>query len=90
MTDTAAKRRVAFVTGGGSGIGLATAKRLLASGWRVAVADRDEKALEAVRRAHAGSADVIATPLDVTDEGAVETAVVQAAAALGGLDGVVN
>ena len=90
MADTAARPRVAFVTGGGSGIGLATARRLLASAWRVAIADRDETALEALRREHAGSADLYATRLDVTDEGAVQTALTAAVAALGGLDGVVN
>jgi NAD(P)-dependent dehydrogenase (short-subunit alcohol dehydrogenase family) len=90
VAGTAARPRVAFVTGGGSGIGLATARRLLASGWRVAVADRDAAALEALRRAHAGSAGLIATPLDVTDEGAVEKVVAEAAATLGGLDGIVN
>jgi NAD(P)-dependent dehydrogenase (short-subunit alcohol dehydrogenase family) len=90
MAETAAKPRVAFITGGGSGIGLATAQRLLASGWRVAIADRDATALEALRQAHAGSAELFATPLDVTDEGAVEAAVVEAVAALGGLNGVVN
>jgi NAD(P)-dependent dehydrogenase (short-subunit alcohol dehydrogenase family) len=88
MTETAARPRVAFITGGGSGIGLATAKRLLASGWRVAIADRDETALEAVRQP--GSAGLFVTSLDVTDESAVERAIAETAAALGGLDGVVN
>jgi NAD(P)-dependent dehydrogenase (short-subunit alcohol dehydrogenase family) len=90
MAETAARPRVAFITGGGSGIGLAAARHLLALGWRVAVADRDEAALEALRRAHADSAEVFATRLDVTDEGAVQRAVAEAVAALGGLDGVVN
>jgi NAD(P)-dependent dehydrogenase (short-subunit alcohol dehydrogenase family) len=90
MSETAARPRVAFVTGGASGIGLATARRLMASGWRVAIADRDAAALDGLRRAHAGSPESYATPLDVTDEGAVEKAVTEAVAALGGLDGVVN
>jgi NAD(P)-dependent dehydrogenase (short-subunit alcohol dehydrogenase family) len=90
MSDATARRRVAFVTGGGSGIGLATALRLLASGWRVAIADRNGAVLEDLRRAHAGSAELLVTPVDVTDESAVEKAVAETAAALGGLDGVVN
>jgi NAD(P)-dependent dehydrogenase (short-subunit alcohol dehydrogenase family) len=90
MAETAGKPRVAFITGGGSGIGLATARRLLASGWKVAVADRDATALESLRQAHAGAAELLATPLDVTDEGAVHDVMQKAVAALGGLDGVVN
>jgi NAD(P)-dependent dehydrogenase (short-subunit alcohol dehydrogenase family) len=91
MSEIAARPRVAFITGGGSGIGLATTRRLLASGWRVAVADRDAAALEVVREAHAGLARALfVTPLDVTDEDAVAKAVSAAAATLGGLDGVVN
>ncbi len=46
MAEAAGKARVALVTGGVSGIGLATAELLLASGWKVAVIDRDEKELE--------------------------------------------
>jgi NAD(P)-dependent dehydrogenase (short-subunit alcohol dehydrogenase family) len=92
MSTAAGEPRVAFITGGGSGIGLATAGRLLASGWRVAVADRDAAALQALREAHGGAAtgQLFVTPLDVTDEAAVQQAVAAAAAALGGLDGVVN
>jgi NAD(P)-dependent dehydrogenase (short-subunit alcohol dehydrogenase family) len=90
MAETAAKPRVALVTGGGSGIGLATVRRLLASGWRVAVADRDATALEELRRAHAGSAALYAARLDVTDENAVEATLSGTSAALGGLDGIVN
>jgi 3-oxoacyl-[acyl-carrier protein] reductase len=38
-----AQSRVAIITGAASGIGLATAGRLLASGWSVAAFDRDER-----------------------------------------------
>jgi NAD(P)-dependent dehydrogenase (short-subunit alcohol dehydrogenase family) len=90
MTEAAGKARVALITGAASGIGAATAARLLASGWTVALLDRDEKALEAAQRSHAASASAFAAPVDVTDETAVQKAVDRAAAALGGWDGVVN
>jgi NAD(P)-dependent dehydrogenase (short-subunit alcohol dehydrogenase family) len=86
----AAKARVALVTGGASGIGLATVERLLKAGWKVAVVDRDEKAQEAVRQTHANSANVLLSPLDVTDESAAQTLVKRVVETLGGLDGVVN
>jgi NAD(P)-dependent dehydrogenase (short-subunit alcohol dehydrogenase family) len=90
MSEGAGRARVALITGAASGIGAATAARLLASGWKAALLDRDEAALETAHKAHAGAPHVFAAPVDVTDEAAVERAVDQAAAALGGLDGVVN
>jgi len=90
MAEDGAKDRVALITGGASGIGLATAERLLASGWKVAIVDRDEKALEAQRKQHEGSAHVFLAPLDVTDESAAQAIIGQVCEKLGGLDGVVN
>lgn len=91
MTEPrAGKARVAFITGGASGIGLATARQLLGEGWKVALADRDAQAL-AKAASELGKGDGLLTlPLDVTDEAAVEAAVAKAAGALGGLDGAVN
>ena len=82
--------RVALVTGGGSGIGLATARRLATEGACVVVADRDgPAAADAV--GSIGSADTaVAVTADVTDETAVAAAFDAAALAFGGTDLVVN
>lgn len=90
MTNAEPRARVALITGGASGIGLATAERLLASGWKVAIADRDAAGLEAQRRTHESNRSAIVVPLDVTEEAAAESVVGQVVQALGGLDGVVN
>ena len=82
--------RVALITGGASGIGLATAKQLLQSGWKVAIADRDETTLAPARKELGGAKDVLFAALDVTDEKATESVVAQVADTLGGIDGVVN
>lgn len=68
MTATA---KHAFVTGGGSGIGLAIASALARAGWKVTIAGRSRERLDAaVRSLAAGRAQV----LDVTDAAAVEAA----------------
>ena len=82
--------RVALVTGGGSGIGRATAQRLAAEGACVVIADRDGPAAAAVA-AGIGPADVaIAATTDVTDEASIAQAFAAAALAFGGVDLVVN
>jgi rhamnulose-1-phosphate aldolase/alcohol dehydrogenase len=82
--------RVALVTGGGSGIGRATAQRLAAEGACVVIADRDGRAAAEVAGA-IGPADVaVAATADVTDEDSVAQAFAAAALAFGGVDLVVN
>ena len=83
--------RVALVTGGGSGIGRATAQRLAAEGACVVVADRDEAAARQAVAEDIGSADVaVEVTVDVTDEDSVAGAFAAAALAFGGVDLVVN
>jgi rhamnulose-1-phosphate aldolase/alcohol dehydrogenase len=82
--------RVALVTGGGSGIGRATAQRLAAEGACVVVADRDGEAAATVAKELGGRDVAVAVTVDVTDETQVAEAVRAAALAFGGVDLVVN
>ena len=76
--------RRAVVTGGAAGIGFSVATRLLASGARVALWDRDDRALA---RAHATlGGNLMVHALDVADSDAVDRAARAAEESLGGLD----
>src|SRR5690349_11944772 len=78
--------RIALVTGGASGIGAATARRLTAEGARVAVADLDEDGAREV----AGEIDGLPVRLDVADAPSVRAGVDAVASALGDIDVLVN
>ncbi|MET9372151.1 SDR family oxidoreductase [Streptomyces griseoflavus] len=78
---TALASLTAVVTGGASGIGLATARLLAEHGADIAVLDRDPSGVPALLRGFTA---------DVTDDRAVRAAVEGAAEALGGIDVLVN
>ncbi|MFC5261964.1 bifunctional aldolase/short-chain dehydrogenase [Kribbella qitaiheensis] len=82
--------RVAFVTGGGSGIGKAIAHRLAAEGACVVVADLDVAAAEAVAKEIGSTDQAIAVSADVSNGDAVDRAMREAVLAFGGVDLVVN
>jgi NAD(P)-dependent dehydrogenase (short-subunit alcohol dehydrogenase family) len=75
------------VTGGGSGIGAATARQFAAEGGRVAVIDRDGAR---AREVAAGLAESIGLEADVASDDSLSTAIAQAAAHLGGIDHVLT
>jgi NAD(P)-dependent dehydrogenase (short-subunit alcohol dehydrogenase family) len=78
------KNKTALITGGNSGIGLATAKAFIAAGARVAITGRNKATLDAAL-AELGS-DAIALQADATDIAATEQAVAAAVQAFGKLD----
>lgn len=80
MKDVAG--RVAFITGGASGLGLAMARSFTGAGMKVAIADIQDDALAEARESFAESnADVITIKVDVTDRDALEDAARQTEAA---------
>jgi NAD(P)-dependent dehydrogenase (short-subunit alcohol dehydrogenase family) len=83
--------RSALVTGGGAGIGRATALAMAREGALVAVADRDgEAAGRTVALINAAGGQAMSLAVDVTDAGQVARMVAAVAAAQGGLDCAFN
>src|ERR1700743_878959 len=79
--------KTALITGGNSGIGLATAQAFVREGARVAITGRTQATLDEALRLLGG--EVLALRADIVDFGANEQAIRTAGEAFGGLDVVV-
>lgn len=84
--DQRFSQRVAIVTGGGSGIGEAIARRITAEGGRAIVFDREPAALERARQQNG----LEALAVDVSNEESVRAAIAQVVERYGRLDIAVN
>jgi NAD(P)-dependent dehydrogenase (short-subunit alcohol dehydrogenase family) len=86
--------KIAWVTGGGSGIGLAGATQLVQAGCRVVISGREapklDAAIEAAERLGAPPGSVSAAPLDVADARAVAAVAQAIEAEFGRVDILVN
>src|SRR5215831_16173358 len=83
-------QKVALVTGAARGIGLATAKRFLSDGWRVALLDIEAQLLRTSVTALGRGKDALALHCDVSDAEAVTAAIDGIARHFGRLDALVN
>ena len=89
MKDVTGK--VAFITGGASGMGLAMARSFSAAGMKVAIADIEQAALDRVQAEFdKTNAEVITLKVDVTDRDAMEKAAQETEAAFGKVHVVCN
>jgi NAD(P)-dependent dehydrogenase (short-subunit alcohol dehydrogenase family) len=86
----APNKRVALVTGGGSGIGRATALALLREGYAVVVAGRRPEALQQTVAAAPAGSSALAVTADVGDESSVHSLFEKTVAAFGRLDLLFN
>ena len=80
------KGQVALITGGGSGIGKATANIFRRAGAEIVVLDRNAKTAKSVADENSG----LGLAVDVTDSGAVESAFRQVVSSYGGVDIVIS
>jgi NAD(P)-dependent dehydrogenase (short-subunit alcohol dehydrogenase family) len=82
--------RVILVTGGASGIGLATVRMALTGGAKVVAVDVNNEALSALRGSAGTASDrLMAEAMDVTDAGAIASTLAKAREVFGVVDGLV-
>ena len=80
--------KTAFVTGGASGLGFATAKILIDSGCNVAIADRNEEL--GTKAAESLGPNALFLHLDITNETSVKESIQRTIERFGGLHILVN
>jgi NAD(P)-dependent dehydrogenase (short-subunit alcohol dehydrogenase family) len=88
VSDSQLAGKVVAITGGGRGIGAATAEALVGHGARVAIGDIDPERAAAVTARLRGQA--VASKLDVTDERSFDAFLAEAEEQLGPLDVLIN
>jgi NAD(P)-dependent dehydrogenase (short-subunit alcohol dehydrogenase family) len=88
MPDTVS--RVAVVTGAARGIGLATAKRFLADGWKVALLDVEADQLASAAAGLTPPAEVMSQVCDVSQPAQISDAFSAISARFGRVDALVN
>jgi NAD(P)-dependent dehydrogenase (short-subunit alcohol dehydrogenase family) len=86
MADGGSARRVALVTGAGSGLGAATVRALIDAGYAIAALDVDPSRLSAL----AGQPETLALACDITDAGAVDARVADIVTRFGRIDVAIN
>ena len=88
--DNIHKKKVAVITGAARGIGLATAEKFLAEGWRVALIDIDGKAQAKAAKRLGNDDTVLAVECDVAFAKPVNAAIKRIAKHFGRIDALVN
>lgn len=84
------ENKVVLITGAGSGIGRATAKRMASEGARLMLVDRNEEGLNQTRDELPAGTEVLLQAMDVSDEAAVEKCVADTVDHYGQLDVLCN
>lgn len=84
------ENKIVLITGAGSGIGRATAKRMASEGAKLMLVDRNEEGLNQTRDELPAGSEVLLQAMDVSDEAAVEKCVADTIAHYGRLDVLCN
>lgn len=88
--DLRLKDKVAVVTGGSSGIGLSTARMLLAEGAKVAICGRDAARLASAEKSLGSSKNLLTVACNVLEAKQVDALRDRVSAAFGGCDMLIN
>jgi len=84
------KGKIALITGGAAGIGLATTKRFAAEGSKIILWDVSEKGKEVVEQLKSGGQEAIFQKVSVSNKEEVQKAVSEAAEQFGRIDILIN